>query len=81
MAISNCLFSPTSENPRGFSVWCVLAKLSANPRNYSQPKPLCLMQKTRVRFTLFNQTRVIICYFLTNTRPKNKKFKGIDMYF
>jgi hypothetical protein len=35
MAISNCLFSPTSENPRGFSVWCVLAKLSANPRNYS----------------------------------------------
>ena len=35
MAISNCLFSPTSENPRGFSAWCVLAKLSANPRNYS----------------------------------------------
>jgi hypothetical protein len=35
MAISNCWFSPTSENPRGFSVWCVLAKLSANPRNYS----------------------------------------------
>ncbi len=26
MAISNCLFSHTSENPRGFSVWCVLAK-------------------------------------------------------
>jgi hypothetical protein len=25
MAISNCWFSPTSENPRGFSVWCVLA--------------------------------------------------------
>ncbi len=35
MAISNCLFSPISENPRGFSVWCVLAKLSAKPRNYS----------------------------------------------
>ncbi len=35
MAISNCLFSPTSENPSGFSVWCVLAKLSINPRNYS----------------------------------------------
>jgi hypothetical protein len=39
MAISNCLLSPTlrlssglaSENPRGFSVWYVLAKLSANP--------------------------------------------------
>ena len=35
MAISNCLFSTTSENPRGFSVWCVLAKFSAKPRNYS----------------------------------------------
>jgi len=35
MAISNCLFSPTSENPHGFSAWSVLAKLSANPRNYS----------------------------------------------
>jgi len=35
MAISNCLVSPTSENPRGFSVWCVLAKLSTNPLNYS----------------------------------------------
>ena len=33
MAISNCFFSPTSENPRGFSVWCALAKLSAKPRN------------------------------------------------
>ena len=27
MAISNCLFSPTSENSCGFSVWCVLAKV------------------------------------------------------
>ena len=35
MPISNCLFSPTSENPQGFSVWCVLAKLRANTRNYS----------------------------------------------
>ncbi len=35
MAISNCLFSFTSENPPGFSVWCVLAKLTAKPRNYS----------------------------------------------
>jgi hypothetical protein len=35
MAISNCLFSPTSENPRGFSVWCVLAKIIAKLRNYS----------------------------------------------
>ncbi len=35
MAISNCLFSLTSENSCGFSAWCVLAKLSAKPRNYS----------------------------------------------
>ncbi len=35
MAISNCFFSHTSENPRGFSVWGVLAKLSAKPRNSS----------------------------------------------
>jgi hypothetical protein len=32
MAINNCLFLPTSENPQGFSVWCVLTKLSANLR-------------------------------------------------
>ena len=35
MAISNCLFSPTSGNPLGFLAWCVPAKLSANTRNYS----------------------------------------------
>ena len=29
MAIINCLFSPTSENPLEFSAWCVLAKLGA----------------------------------------------------
>lgn len=28
MAMSNYWFSPTYENPQGFSVWCVLAKLS-----------------------------------------------------
>jgi hypothetical protein len=33
MAISNCLFSSTSKNPIRFSVWCVIAKLSAKPRN------------------------------------------------
>ena len=31
MSISNCLFSPTYENPGGFSVGCILAKLGANP--------------------------------------------------
>jgi hypothetical protein len=35
MAISNCLFSPASEKPRVFSVWCVLVKLNAKSRNYS----------------------------------------------
>lgn len=28
-------FEPTYENPRGFSIRFVLAKLSAKPRNYS----------------------------------------------
>jgi len=45
MAISNCWFSPTSENPCGFSVWCVLANLSTNPRNYSKPKPISAIPK------------------------------------
>ena len=49
MAISNCLFSPTSENPHGFSVWCVLAKLSAKPRNYSQPKPLVAIAELKTK--------------------------------
>ena len=41
MAISNCLFSPTSKNPRRFSVWCVLAKLNAKPRNKPYTNTLC----------------------------------------
>ena len=45
MVISNCLFSLTSENPADFPTWCVLAKLSANPRNYSQPEPLAVIKK------------------------------------
>jgi len=35
MAISNCLFLLTLEIPAEFPTWRVLAKLSANPRNYS----------------------------------------------
>lgn len=35
MAIRNCLFSITLEIPKEFPTWCVLAKLSANPRRYS----------------------------------------------
>ncbi len=54
MAISNCLFSPTSENPRGFSVWCVLAKLSANP-------PAC-RQAGATRLT----RRVVVCHMKNN---------------
>ena len=34
MAISDCLFLPTFENPYRFPVWCVLAKISTNPHNY-----------------------------------------------
>ena len=33
MAISNCLFSPTSENRRGFSALCTLANFSDNLYN------------------------------------------------
>jgi len=40
MAINNCLFSTTLEIPQEFLSWCVLAKLSAEPRNYSYTK-LC----------------------------------------
>jgi len=39
MAISNCLFSPTLEIPAEFPTWCVLAKFSAKPRNYSYTRP------------------------------------------
>ena len=47
MAISNCVFSPTSENLHGFSTWCVLATLTANPRNYSQPNRCAVAKKNR----------------------------------
>ncbi len=40
MAISNCLFLSTSEIPLEFLTLCVLAKLSANPGNYSYPRPI-----------------------------------------
>ncbi len=33
MAISNCWFSPTYENPRGFSIRFVFANLVAETRN------------------------------------------------
>lgn len=43
MAISNCMLSHTSKNPRGFSVWCVLAKFRVKPRNYSYPRPFAVI--------------------------------------
>ncbi|GAA4806950.1 hypothetical protein GCM10023330_11860 [Litoribaculum gwangyangense] len=37
MAISNCLFSSTSENPRGFSIRFLFAKLGAkHATNHTQ---------------------------------------------
>ena len=35
MSIRNCLFSPTLGIPQEFPTWCVPAKLSAIPHNYS----------------------------------------------
>ena len=49
MAISNCLFSPTSENPRGFSAWCVLAKLSATHAT-THSRDRCAQFKIQIRF-------------------------------
>lgn len=34
MTKRNCLFLTTSDNPRGFSVSCVIEKFSDKPRNY-----------------------------------------------
>lgn len=48
MAISNCMFSPTSENPCGFLAWSALAKFHDKPRNCSYPKPLCYIQKNKL---------------------------------
>lgn len=35
LGISNCLLSPTSENPQGISAWCVLVEFRANPSKNS----------------------------------------------
>ena len=56
MAISNCSFSPTSENPCGFPTWCVLAKLSANPRNE-------IIHKHVIFFIYLNQRKSTIRHF------------------
>ena len=45
MAISNCLFSSTPENLRGFSIRFLFAKLHAKPRNKPYTKPLATNKK------------------------------------
>ena len=71
MAITNCLFLPTSENPRGFclrqfaslvSVWCVLVKLSFNARNETIAKHVSGNLKRAQLLTLI----------LTNCKYKNQ---------
>ena len=57
MAISNYLFSPTSENLHGFSTWCVLAKLTANPHNYSWPNR-CAAAKKKQTPEKYNGIRI-----------------------
>ena len=66
LAISNCLFSPTSENPHGFSVWCVLAKFNAKPRNYSQPRPL---------YATFMNLSILFIFFLTLAACSNSSLQ------
>lgn len=46
MVISNCLFSPTFENPSGFLVWCVLAKLSAKNQITTHSRDRCMQFET-----------------------------------
>ncbi len=72
MAISNCLFSPTSENPHGFSVWCVLAKLSAKPRNYSQPRPLPTIMLNEKECPREDRLLAIHCLFPFEQLPKRE---------
>src|SRR5690606_8301052 len=42
MATSPCLVSPTSDNPCGLSVSCVLTKLCDKTRSDSSSRPLCI---------------------------------------
>ena len=52
MAISNCLFSATSVNPRGFTVWCVLAKLITKIRNKPYTITLATIKRTNENKTV-----------------------------
>jgi len=47
MAISNCLFSPTSENSLEFSIRFLFAKLRPKPRKKPYTNALCLIMTNR----------------------------------
>ena len=74
MTIINCLFSPTSENLRGFYIRCVLAKLSANPRycsytnRWQQVKKLTSNQNLIMKFLFY----ILLTYSLNSHSQKAK---------
>ena len=46
MSIRKCAFSPTSENPGGYSVWCILAVCSAHSHNIRDDESVELAKQT-----------------------------------
>ena len=77
MAISNCLFSPTSENPRGFSVCCVLAELSAITHATTHSRDRYLQAENPIAqsstFHFFVPQKIKrACLFPTLTQNKNQ---------
>ena len=79
MAIINCLFSPTSENPRGFSAWCILAKFRANPRNYSQPRPQSITNENiHNSYSRINNCKSIRFYYVFRTSRTTVHFDILD---
>lgn len=73
MAISNCLFSPTSENPRGFSVWCVLAKLTVKPRYFSYPQTV----RQHLRKSVAN-SNILLIFGVSNVKRKYDYFLWLE---
>ncbi len=72
MAISNCYYSPTYENPRGFSIRFLFAKLRAKSRNYSQPRPLYNIRKLKKILI------TIIFGLLLSSCQENEKLNSLD---
>lgn len=54
MAISNYLFSPTSENPKGFSIRFLFAKLYSEARNKPYKNTVYVI-KTGLKMTFCNK--------------------------